>query len=295
MKTAYRIGLSKLRRKQGLLSTLDPKYIKRDHKPRLEELKAKGFLRDFRFEKGSDHDDPWQIWVLKNPTFGLRRATREQSGTEPAKAPESAPESSSATNSALQEADPIGPTADLVGYFHERFHGTDRSAPSKSEIAKAAELLSRCAGDLAKAKHCIDWTRNEAGRTNFAMQHFSALLLNGYPERALANLEAERARVAAARNRQDEAEMKDVYNTWLRQEVARRQGGLDPGEHQRMVAEALVELRAGRTGLTFSKIPEQMQRRIAESKVRRRLGRDLPSFDEWLVSRRPGSSISPPV
>jgi len=289
----YRIGLSKLRRKQGLLSTLDPKYIKRDHQPRLEELKAKGFLRDFRFEKGSDHDDPWQIWVLKNPAFGVRRAAQRLSDMEPAEDTKSAPESRSATNSALQESGSIGPAGELVRYFHERFPSAAGSIGSKSEMSKATELLARCEGDVVKAKHCVDWTRKEAERTNFGIQHFSALLLNGYPERALAALAAEQSRTVEVRKRQDEGDMKDAYNTWLRQEVARRQNALDPAEHERMIAEALVELRAGRTGLTFSNITEQMQRRIAESKVRRRLGRDLPSFDEWVVARRPGSFISP--
>ena len=115
----YRIGLSKLRRKQGLLSTLDPKYIKRDHKPRLEELKAKGFLRDFRFEKGSDHDDPWQIWVLKDPEFASGRAARNLSGMKPTEDTKPAPERRSATNLTLQETVTTGPAAELVRYFHE--------------------------------------------------------------------------------------------------------------------------------------------------------------------------------
>jgi hypothetical protein len=277
----YRIGLSKLRRKQGLLATLDPKYIKRDHKPRLDELKAKGFLRDFRFEKGSDRDDPWQIWVLKDPAFGVRRAARRLSGMEPPEDTKPAPESPSARNSAVQESGSIGSTGELVGYFHQSFHGTARATASKSEIAKAAELLSRCTGDVVKAKHCIDWTRNEAGRTNFAIQHFSALLLNGYPERALANLDAERETVAAARTRQEQDERQETYNAWFRQELDRRLNAIDPVERERLISEALVELRAGRPGITFSSFPEQTQRRIAESKLRRGVGRGLPSFDEW--------------
>jgi len=289
----YRIGLSKLRRKQGLPSTLDPKYIKRDHQPRLEELKTKGFLREFRFEKGSDRDDPWQLWVAKDPAFALRRGARKLSGMEPTEDTKPTPEKRSATNSALLESGSISPAAELVRYFHQKFPGAAGSIGSKSEIAKATELLARCEGDVVKAKHCVDWTRTGAERTNFGIQHFSALLLNGYPERALAALAAEQTRAVEVRKRQDEDDMKDAYNTWLRQEVARRDGALDSAEHERMIAEALVELRAGRTGLTFSKIPEEMQRRIAESKMRRKLGRELPSFDEWAASRGPGVSISP--
>jgi len=110
-----------------------------------------------------------------------------------------------------------------------------------------------------------------------------------YPERALTALDAERARVTAARNRQEREELHDTYHAWFRQELDRRREAMDVAEYDRMLTAALAELRAGRTGVTFSSFPEQTQRRIAESKVRRGLIRELPSFDEWAVSKRPGS------
>jgi len=296
----YRIGLSKLRRKQGLVSTLDPKFIKRDHLPRLEELKAKGFLRDFRFEKGQDSEDPWQLWVTKDPRFALRRVSRRLPGIiKHQDEPNRASGERIRTNSGPQEAGSTGSAIDLVIYFYERFHGAAPESPSKSEVVKAEALLARCAGDVAKARFCIDWTRQEAARTRFPIQHFSALLLNGYPERALAALVAEHARAAKSRDRRAEADLKDGYDVWCRKEIDRRYRALETAERDRRLADALSELRAGRLGVTFSSWPESMQKRIAESKMRRGLGRGLPTFDEWTSSepdgRRSPSDLNPTV
>jgi hypothetical protein len=85
----------------------------------------------------------------------------------------------------------------------------------------------------------------EAERTNFAIQHFAGLLLNGYPERALATLDSERARVTAARNRQQQDEEQETYNAWFRQELDRRMDRIDPVERERLISEALAELLGG--------------------------------------------------
>jgi hypothetical protein len=283
----YRIGLNKLRRKQGLVSGYDPKYIKRDHAPRLDELQAKGFLRSYRFEKSRDPEEPWQLWVEKNPAFSTRRAPRKISDTESPRNAKRSPDERIRTNTTPLEA-PTDATKALVAYFHDRFHGTPAIPTSASEIAKARDLLARCEDDFERACFCVDWIFKEAERTRFAIQNFSGLLLNGYPERALAALSATKDRASRNAARQEIAELRDRYDVWYRRESRARMEALAPAERQNRIAESLSELRADRTGGTFSSLPERTQEQIAQRRVERSLAADLPAFEEWSQSQSPG-------
>lgn len=278
----YRIGLKKLRRKQGLVSDYDPKYIKRDHTPRLEELKAKGFLRAYHFEKSSDPEDTWQLWVEKNPEFSLRRASRKASATESHQDENRAPDERLRTHARPQDDAAVA----LARYFHDRFHRTPDVPAIPTEIARARDLLARCQDDFERACSCVDWIFTEAARTKFSIQHFSGLLSNGYPERALAAVAATKERKTRPAARQELTELRDRYVAWCRQETNARVEALGPAELERLVAASLAELRSDRTGHTFQSLPERTQLTLARRRVERSLATDLPSFEEWSRNQR---------
>jgi hypothetical protein len=127
----------------------------------------------------------------------------------------------------------------------------------------------------------VDWIFKEAERTRFAIQNFSGLLLNGYPERALAALADTKDRAKRTVARQELADLRDRYDTWYRQESRARMETLAPEERERLVAESISELHADRTGGTFGSLPERTQLQIARRRVERALAADLPSFEEW--------------
>ena len=71
------------------------------------------------------------------------------------------------------------------------------------------------------------------------------------------------------------------YDAWLKERVESRFQGLSMEEGAQLLKLALSALGEGPHGEIFRKSPERLQHRIAEKKVRRQLGRDLPSFAEW--------------
>jgi hypothetical protein len=73
----------------------------------------------------------------------------------------------------------------LVRYFYEVFHDVDSHAPQSKETAQALSLVSQ--HGFESAKHVVDFTHAEAAKTNYAPQHFGAVL--SYASRAMAELE----------------------------------------------------------------------------------------------------------
>ncbi len=209
-RSEYRIGLRKLRRRQGLLSTLDPKFIKRDHKPRLEELKAKGFLRDWRFEKSNDPEDPWNLWVAKDPTYGLRRLQRRSDGPTP----QEAEKRTSDERITPKTATPESSLDQLVAYFSLRQLGIEKTAATAGERKSASVILEHAGGDSEIARSIVDFAIAEAKQTDFNMRNIAGVLTNSYPERAVAArvAQAERtARAEQARRAEDDMQReKDV-------------------------------------------------------------------------------------
>ena len=85
-----------------------------------------------------------------------------------------------------------------------------------------------------------------------------------------------------------------AYVAWFRHESDARFAALEAAERDRLLCEALSELRAGCTGETFSKWPEHTQKQIADRRARRGFARDLPSLEEWAAGEA-SSSFSEPA
>jgi len=116
-------------------------------------------------------------------------------------------------NDYSKQKDPVTLQAeDLVRYFHKVFHGVDSHVPLSKETGQALALISQ--HGLESAKAVIEFARAEATKTNFAIQHFGAVL--SYTHRALSTLSRRQASPApteAARPRQEEKK------TWKRGET----------------------------------------------------------------------------
>lgn len=238
-RSEYRIGLRKLRLRQGLNPDYDPKYIKRDLKPRLEELVAKGFLSTWSFERGHDAEDPWQLHVSRIALQRAESASGPSCDVSAQGGGERAAEGRIRRNSGPSVE---GSAAELVRFFHETFHGARRTTPTRAEISKAAVFQRRCGGDAAQAKACITWIRAEAQATGFAIQSFGALLTNGYPERFLASREA----AAAARREHDErvrrTELQLAYDEFFEEEAQRLFEALPPDAQGSLIELAARDL-----------------------------------------------------
>lgn len=288
-RSEYRIGLRKLRLRQGLSEDYDPKYIKRDLKSRLEELTAQGFLEAWSFERAADPQDPWLLRVKKSPRFAARKARSASDAVVHQPPLQDAAPARVTRNSAIPEA---GPAADLVAYFHELFHGAARVRPTTAELAKAGNLLSRCGGDVDRAKACIDWIRKEARQTSFAIQSFGALLSNGYPER----YEAMRLADQEARRRTEERDQAQAlqlaYELWCDQESKRLFDALPEDEQERLVEaqaqgfDAEFGHKLDRCAWTPERRREWSHRRAVSTYAKGR----LLAPQEWLKQRNESSA-----
>lgn len=130
--------------------------------------------------------------------------------------------------------------AQLVGYFHQRFHGVDNTEPMAKELDQASALIAKYG--LEQARHVVDYSFGKAQETKFHIQHFGALL--NYAARAIADFD---------RCRQNEQRSKAVIEEqghrleqeqqkWERGE--RRLAGLTPEQYQARFERARAELYA---------------------------------------------------
>ena len=76
---------------------------------------------------------------------------------------------------------------ELVRYFHHVFHGVSVHEPQLKETNQALTLLAQ--HGLATCRHIVDFALRESLRTNYAPQHFGAIL--NYTSRALTDLQHE--------------------------------------------------------------------------------------------------------
>jgi hypothetical protein len=76
----------------------------------------------------------------------------------------------------------------LVGYFHQRFHGVENTEPLQKELDQASALIAKYG--FEEAKHVVGYAFAKAQDTNFRIQHFGGVL--NYASRAVAQLERQR-------------------------------------------------------------------------------------------------------
>lgn len=290
-KPEYEIGVLKLAQRLGLAGSNPVKELKRILKRPCDELKERGFLEAYEYRIGRDG---LKLWFRFKALNELERAERPQEAPAPPRVVSRPSRATTARNSAIPET---GPAADLVAYFHELFHGAARVRPTTAELAKAGNLLSRCGGDVERAKACIDWIRKEARQTSFAIQSFGALLSNGYPER----YEAMRVADQEARRRTEERDQAQAlqlaYELWCDEESKRLFDALPEDEQERLVEAQAQGLDAefGHKLDRFAWTPERRRewshRRAVSTYAKGR----LLAPQEWLKQRNEWSAEPTPT
>lgn len=147
--------------------------------------------------------------------------------------------------------------AQLVAYFHQRFHGVDNTEPLAKELDQASALIAKYG--LDQARHVVDYSFAKAQETKFHIQHFGALL--NYAARAIADFD---------RCRQDEEKTKAVI------------------EHQTRRLEQEQELQARGEARLAALTPQQYQTRFEQAKAE--LYAEHPKLAQF-VRGREGSKI----
>jgi hypothetical protein len=141
---------------------------------------------------------------------------------------------------------------ELVRYFHKIFHGEEAHELQLKETNQALTLVSRYG--LEKAKHLVDFVRVEAGKTNFQVQHFGAVI--NYTSRGIADFEHSRSRTSVRP---------------LRQPVISRPATLAPSSGERRLAlltpqQFLVRFELAKAEV-FKQIPFLAQHAKSNSRV----------------------------
>jgi len=90
--------------------------------------------------------------------------------------------------------DPLGEqAAEVVRHFHQVVHGLSAHEPQSKELSQAGTLIGQYG--VARARHIIEYAAEQAKQTNFAMQHFGAVL--SYASRGAADFQARRQAAGA--------------------------------------------------------------------------------------------------
>lgn len=275
-KERHEIGLTKFGKRIALMGSYKPAQLKRLYAKPLATLASLGFLSSFRFEKSRSVDDPEKIVFFPGPRARTRRKSEPRVPIYQ-NDPESRSDARIRANLGTQEASPDH----LVSYFSLKQFGVAKASVSARERITAGTILEHAGGGIEKAQAIIDFAIQEAKKTGFNMRSIGGVLTNSYPERALAALEADRKKVSTGIERRAQADLKQQYETWYRQEVKKRHEALAPVERDRLLTEAMEELRTGPHAASSLNLSDHHLRLLAESKVRRKLGRNLPSLEDW--------------
>lgn len=101
----------------------------------------------------------------------------------------------------------------IVRFFYKTVHQVDHHFPQAKEVAQAVALITQYGAD--KSGHIIEYAAERAKDTNFAMQHFGAVL--SYASRAIAELDRRRPEQTAV-DRQDRPR-REEKKSWKRGEA----------------------------------------------------------------------------
>jgi hypothetical protein len=276
-KDRHEIGLNKFGNRIALMGTYKPSQLKRLYNKPLANLAKLGFLAGFRFEKSRSAEDPEKIVFFPGSRARIQRKAMPRLPMHQ-QTPDPRSDARISGNSATPESD----VERLVAYFSLKQFAVEKTSVSARERLTARQILGDAGGDFAVARAIIDFAIQEAKKTGFNIRNIGGVLTNSYPERAIAARTAAHNNASAGVAQRTQADLKHRYETWHRQEVKKRYESLEPEERDRLLTQAQNDLRTDRHSATFLGLPEHYRLLMAESKVRRRLGRDLPSFDEWV-------------
>jgi len=159
---------------------------------------------------------------------------------------------------------------ELVQHFHKIFHGVDNHSPQSREISQAIHLISQYG--LETSQWIVDFTRGEAAKTNYPIQHFGAVL--NYASRAVSHLD---------RCRQEEERAKKAIEHQTRQleeeQVSRAKGearlaALTPEQYQARFEQTKAAVLREHPFLA-SRWEAGVGAKIQEEMIRSRMVRDL--------------------
>ncbi len=274
-KPEYRIGLRKLRLRQGLVEPLADKYIKRKLKPRLQELQDSGFLSFFDFEKVGAAEDPWHLVVRPGPQFHASRGKRHRKESNPRQDAQVTPGAHVAPNTrGVEDA--------LVRYWRESRGITVSGAISRADRRTAQQLLDQLE-DVAEAKRAIDFAISVAAKTGFTPESFSYVLQNNYPERS--RQAASDPTNATTADQAPEHALVHRYNAERASHLDAAWSSLAAADRETAIAAATATL----TEKYADKIatwPKSVLSSTAERHARNSLASDFESFDDWLSNQK---------
>lgn len=180
--------------------------------------------------------------------------------------------------------------ADLINYFHERFHGTTNNDPHPNALDQASRLITH--HGIVLARHVVDFAYGKAQETHYAPQTFGGILQ--YTPRALAAFEETR------RKEIEEAVVKEEQRKAQEQEQLRR-------HYENWRRDRLAELRATAPPDTLTAIEQAVCTQFDQDNTIR-FGRDLlrrividnaiaahfevPSLEDWRAARGHGNALA---
>ena len=173
--------------------------------------------------------------------------------------------------------------ADLINYFHQRFHGAPNNDPHPKTLARAASLIAKHGID--RARHIIAFAHNKAQETNYEPATLAGIL--HYMPQALADYaDAQRRKEAEAHERQEqrraqeEKHLRRQYEHYRRERLAELRATTPPDTLATLEQAAATQFDRENT-IPFGR---DLLRRIAiDNAVAAHF--KLPAFEEWRATQ----------
>jgi len=216
-KPEYRIGLRKLRRRQGLGSAPD-KEIKRQLKTKCEELQKKEFFT-YRFVKEGPPHDPWHLVLHPGRVFHVLRGRRGKG---------------------RKIHDENVSVLELAQYWRTR-KGHPLNGPiDRSDQNHFVDLLSQTNGNVQVARTAIDLALDSFPGANSP----SYVLGKSYPQRALKEYQDRQQRKDAELKLLEEQKRQAKIEKQLEEETEHRWNSLQEDDRARIIEDAETAIRA---------------------------------------------------
>ncbi len=288
-KEEYEIGVVKLGTRLGLATSNPAKEMKRLLTRPIHELKDRGFLSEYAFTVSRGLS---KVTFRFDPTYDAARLDQRMAFN--AQEPLRKLTARRLTRNSTLPGTPPDDAYALAVHFSEVFHHVVKDTVTPADQKTAAELLARCAGDVAVAKAAIQLAYKETRDWNPPASNFRAVLTNDFPERAVTfrKREADSTARAEAQRHQDQA-MAQAHAE-LAAATRERFDALPEGEREALVGTQEKRLHEFMRGRPSQWTPEAREKWLVGSAIEEYRRTRMPTVTQWLqgLRERPGDTPS---
>ena len=246
------------------------KQMYKVHRPHIQS----GYLKKVHYDAVEDSDDArdWLMHYIPGP----KAYTEYMVFTRKHAAMDAAFEAPSDDDSALAcevaEGPRVAQAHTLVAHFYKRFHGLDHVTPQPKELEHAMRVIDEHGVD--GGLYIVNFSHQAAAESRYTPQTFGGIL--HYTTHAMAAYDTQRQHATTTQSTTRETALRERYDVYRREELARLREALTPEERTTLEQQAHTRLVAEKTpAFTMGLAVRMAVDEALEAKA------SLPPFDVW--------------